>query len=124
MNQPGQIPDTVKGDTARSIYQRANDVRREIKSIAQTANDLRRKLAFDPQARAEIENGDNAHGEATANATLAFRHLEDASMRLGKVLQAIDGGVSVYDRSTTVGAPGGTEVPVKNVAELAPSRID
>jgi hypothetical protein len=28
--------------------------------------------------------------EAVANVTLAYRHLEDASMRLGKVLQAID----------------------------------
>jgi hypothetical protein len=35
---------------------------------------------------------------------LAYRHLEDASMRLGKVMQALDGGVSVYDRATTVGA--------------------
>jgi hypothetical protein len=39
-----------------------------------------------------------------ANITLAYRHLEDASMRLGKALQALDGGVSVYDRDTTVGA--------------------
>jgi hypothetical protein len=30
---------------------------------------------------------------------LAYRHLEDASMRLGKVIQALDGGVSVYDKS-------------------------
>jgi hypothetical protein len=43
-------------------------------------------------------------GERGANITLAYRHLEDASMRLGKALQAIDGGVSVYDRATTVGA--------------------
>lgn len=37
-------------------------------------------------------------GEMAANATLAYRHLEDASMRLGKVIQAYDGGVSVYDK--------------------------
>jgi hypothetical protein len=37
--------------------------------------------------------------EAWANAILAYRHLEDASMRLGKVIQALDGGVSVYDRT-------------------------
>lgn len=46
--------------------------------------------------------GDNP--EAIANVMLAYRHLEDASMRLGKVLQALDGGVSVYDKETTVGA--------------------
>lgn len=42
--------------------------------------------------------------EAIANVMLAYRHLEDASMRLGKVIQALDGGVSVYDARTTVGA--------------------
>lgn len=43
-------------------------------------------------------------GEVMANLTLAYRHLEDASMRLGKTIQAYDGGVSVYDRASTVGA--------------------
>jgi hypothetical protein len=41
-------------------------------------------------------------GEMLANATLAYRHLEDARMRLGKVIQAYDGGVSVYDRKAMV----------------------
>ena len=36
-------------------------------------------------------------GEAVANVMLAYRHLEDARMRLGKVIQALDGGTSVYD---------------------------
>lgn len=35
--------------------------------------------------------------EAIANVMLAYRHLEDASMRLGKAIQALDGGTSVYD---------------------------
>ena len=37
-------------------------------------------------------------GETKANIMLAYRHLEDARMRLGKVIQAQDGGVSVYDK--------------------------
>jgi hypothetical protein len=37
-------------------------------------------------------------GEAVANIMLAFRHLEDARMRLGKAIQALEGGVSVYDK--------------------------
>jgi hypothetical protein len=41
------------------------------------------------------------NGEAIANVMLAYRHLEDASMRLGKAIQALDGGVSVYDKATT-----------------------
>lgn len=36
--------------------------------------------------------------EMLANVTLAYRHLEDARMRLGKVIQAYDGGISVYDK--------------------------
>lgn len=38
------------------------------------------------------------HGEMKANIMLAYRHLEDARMRIGKALQAFDGGVSVYDK--------------------------
>lgn len=35
--------------------------------------------------------------EMKANVMLAYRHLEDAAMRLGKAVQAFDGGKSVYD---------------------------
>jgi hypothetical protein len=34
-----------------------------------------------------------------ANLTLAYRHLEDASMRIGKVKQARNGGESIYDKN-------------------------
>ena len=37
--------------------------------------------------------------EMIANLTLTYRHLEDASMRLGKAIQAFDGGISVYDQN-------------------------
>lgn len=37
-------------------------------------------------------------GEVIENVTLALRHLEDARMRLGKVYQARNGGVSNSDR--------------------------
>ena len=38
-------------------------------------------------------------GERIAQAMLAVRHLEDARMRLGKVIQyGRDGGVSIYDQ--------------------------
>jgi hypothetical protein len=59
-------------------------LRRELKPIAE-------------QVRALV--GGEAPPEANANAMLAYRHLEDASMRLGKAIQALDGGVSVYDKS-------------------------
>ncbi|HUV64215.1 MAG TPA: hypothetical protein VMW24_09965 [Sedimentisphaerales bacterium] len=37
-------------------------------------------------------------GDIGANITLAYRHLEDARMRLGKAVQALDGGTSCYTR--------------------------
>jgi uncharacterized protein YqfA (UPF0365 family) len=36
--------------------------------------------------------------EAKANTMLAYRHLEDARVRLGKVCQAVDGGTPCYPR--------------------------
>lgn len=44
------------------------------------------------------ENEVQDNGEMIANVMLAYRHLEDAAMRLGKVIQAYDGGVSVYKK--------------------------
>lgn len=38
------------------------------------------------------------YDEMHANINLAHRHLEDAAMRLGKAIQAFDGGKSVYDK--------------------------
>ncbi len=38
------------------------------------------------------------HGEMKAQIMLAVRHFEDARMRLGKVLQYADNGVSIYDK--------------------------
>ena len=37
-------------------------------------------------------------GEVIANLQLAYRHLEDARMRIGKAIQAYDGGKSCYPR--------------------------
>jgi exonuclease VII small subunit len=38
------------------------------------------------------------YDEMAANIVLCYRHLEDAAMRLGKAIQAYDGGKSVYDK--------------------------
>lgn len=62
------------------------ELRRQIKIIAEHVWALRRG------------NLTGIPSEAIANVTLAYRHLEDASMRLGKAIQALDGGVSVYDK--------------------------
>jgi len=68
-------------------------LRREIKAVAD-------KLWAMP-----ILVGKGGEGsEVEANRKLAYRHLEDAAMRLGKVIQALDGGVSVYDKTQVPGA--------------------
>ena len=41
----------------------------------------------------------NQHAEMKANIMLAYRHLEDARMRIGKILQAAGDGVSVFDKT-------------------------
>ena len=38
-------------------------------------------------------------GEVMANLTLAYREVENASMRLGKVKQAMNDGESIYDKN-------------------------
>ncbi|MBU2025408.1 MAG: hypothetical protein ABIC19_00715 [Patescibacteria group bacterium] len=58
------------------------------------------KIEADKVVGQDVENT----GEVIANLMLAYRHLEDASMRIGKVKQARNGGVSVYDKNV-VGSP-------------------
>lgn len=40
----------------------------------------------------------NQHAEMKGNVMLVVRHLEDARMRLGKVLQYADDGISILDK--------------------------
>lgn len=74
-----------------------NEQRKAIKTTAERILTMRTYLK-DNDVPAMVDKN-----EVMANLTLTYRHLEDASMRLGKVLQANDGGVSVYDKDTTVG---------------------
>lgn len=41
---------------------------------------------------------ENQHSEMKANLMLSYRHLEDARMRLGKAIQAKEGGKSILPR--------------------------
>lgn len=77
----------------KEVLSLRKDIKRQAKVCKGIAN----------RAKSDVFGGKSAVGEMIANAMLAYRHLEDASMRLGKVLQAYDGGVSVYDKDSTVG---------------------
>jgi hypothetical protein len=69
-------------------------LRRGIKAEAQLVKDCLKTHPYWEKESDGVADG----GEMKANLTLAFRHLEDAAMRLGEVIQAKDGGKSVYDK--------------------------
>ena len=60
--------------------------REELKTIAEDV-----KLFLDSLGHTE-------NREIGANLMLTYIHLEDASIRLGKTIQAFDGGISIYDK--------------------------
>ena len=55
-------------------------------------------------------------GEMLANITLAYRAVEDAAMRLGKVKQHNNNGVSIYDKNV-VGSPEKSVAPAQDMEE-------
>lgn len=73
----------------------ASHLRSALKTIAGDVRAFERRLL---EQCGELTGDTELDGEAAANALMAFRHLEDASMRLGKVMQALNGGLSVYDQ--------------------------
>ena len=85
----------MSSSTSSVATQCVNFNRAGIKNIAAQIKTLKEDI--DKSERNKIED----RGEVMANLTLAYRHLEDASMRLGKTLQVLDGGV---DKDTAVGA--------------------
>lgn len=95
------IPGSVTGSGPRLMYGAANDARVDLKRVAM-AVDAMRDTMMDALTTVPAKQ----RGDAAANIVIAFRAIEDASMRLGKVMQALDGGISVYDKQSVVGAPG------------------
>jgi len=71
---------------------RAKDLRLLVENVKNEVLGLKQDIQCDKNDSSNCDKG-----EAIANATLAFRHLEDAKMRLGKVIQAYE-GQSVYDK--------------------------
>lgn len=69
----------------------AKDLRTAIESLKEGVLNLERKFEERPPQTEEDRS------EQVANVMLAYRHLEDAKMRIGKVIQATE-GKSVYDK--------------------------
>ncbi len=70
-----------------------DSLRSEIKNTSETVLGLKQHPVFDSQ-----ETYPGQIGEMKANIMLVYRHLEDARMRVGKILQAADDGVSILDK--------------------------
>ncbi len=74
-----------------------SEIRSGILQEAEAVRLLLTDLVFeDIELRGRHPESDS--GEMRSNIVLAFRHLEDARMRIGKAIQAFDGGTSVHDR--------------------------
>ncbi|MDP6526530.1 MAG: hypothetical protein QGH15_20140 [Kiritimatiellia bacterium] len=83
-----------------TMKQACSDLRTDIESTKIKVEALITHSSFhDPDMHLATGNLPNSQqANMAANITLAFRHLEDARMRLGKVIQAATGGVSIYDK--------------------------
>ncbi len=80
-----------------TFEERCNKMRERIGIDADMTIRLKASSAFKVQ-----ETYSGQHGEMIANIMLAYRHLEDARMRVGKILQAAGDGVSILDKTPTV----------------------
>jgi len=69
-------------------------LRHDIKGGCKTVKSLMNHGEFKNE---QAYNGQ--HEEMKANIMLSYRHLEDARMRVGKILQAAGDGISVYDKT-------------------------
>lgn len=77
----------IKFDESCSI------VRVQLKELAKISRELMQHEVFKSES-----DGVRDEGEMRANIMLTYRHIEDATMRLGKAIQAFDGGKSVYSK--------------------------
>ena len=72
--------------------------RKQLKELAKYVKQTKEK-----RVNVDIDDKED-RSEVIENLMFTYRHLEDASMRIGKTLQALAGGVSTYD-NTAVGTP-------------------
>lgn len=90
------------GEGGIGAEERTKLLREDLKVVGHRALVLKRVLLSQGFADTKAQGNKELESEALANVTLAFRHVEDAAMRLGKVLQALNGGESIYDNSGVV----------------------
>lgn len=91
MSEPAETASPTETNTL--FDERAYGLRGKLRELAEQLKNLHVSHVF-----LIAEEYDGQHAEMHANITLAYRHLEDATMRVGKAVQAYDGGKSIYPR--------------------------
>ncbi len=81
-------------DDVKTIIANIDKLRADIGSIDKDVLSEKAKLLSLPPFM--TSNGPDRN-EAVASIVIAHRNLEDGRMRLGKVIQALEGGVSILD---------------------------
>lgn len=92
--------------TTQSFDQSCSITRSQIKDLGNLLLSLKVSISGDLGLLPSTSD----KGEMIANITLAYRHLEDASMRMGKAIQAYEGGKSIYDSNDAQRVSKGTGV--------------
>ena len=80
-------------ETQTALEKHCHKLRGEIRDIGRTVRTLMGHGDFNG-----VEIFPGQHAEMRANIMLTFRHIEDARMRIGKVMQQIQGGASILDK--------------------------
>lgn len=79
-----------------NFIDRATNIREAILDIEEDTKEFKLDVVNDDMNLIESVSD---KGEILANITLAYRHIEDARMRIGKAIQAYDGGASEIGRA-------------------------
>ena len=91
-----------------------HQLREWLKTVEDNLRGLMKNQRFDGEQAFEGQ-----HGEMKANIMLAVRHVEDARMRCGKVLQYADDGVSILDKITKDEEPENKGPSLEGIAPLS-----
>ena len=83
--------------TQMDIIGSVNALRDQLRIDCERVINLKNHSIFTSAEKGDPNSKSN-YSEMIANIMLTYRHLEDARMRLGKVVQAHNGGESIYDK--------------------------
>jgi hypothetical protein len=83
----------IEGIHKMAFEDLGNELRKKIKVIGDEVFATKQHSIFSGE-----QSYVNCHSEMQANIMLTYRHLEDARMRVGKIMQAYQGGVSILDK--------------------------